>query len=263
MTADVSDKVAIVTGGSRGIGLAIAHELAAGGARVVLSSRKIEDLEEAASEINARRPGSAVAIAAHTGRQEDLDQLVRETLGRFGRIDILVNNAATNPHFGATLAADRGVWEKTIGVNLLGPIFLIRAVVEGWMSGHGGAIVNVASVGGLEPMPGLGVYNVTKAAVIHLTRQLAMELGPNGIRVNAVAPGVIRTRFAEALWQNEEISRQVVAFNPLHRIGQPEEVAGAVAFLASDSASYINGEVVTIDGGGSRFFAIGSGGQAG
>jgi len=247
---DLAGRVAMVTGASRGIGAAGAELLAVRGASVVLSSRKQEDLDEAAAAINSRTPGRAVPIAAHAGRPDDLARLVDQTLERFQKVDILVNNAATNPYFGAIVDTELGAWDKTFEVNVRGVFALTQLAVHKWMAAHGGAIVNVASVGGIRPAFGLGTYNVTKAAVIHLTRQLALELGPSGIRVNAVAPGVIQTRFASALWQNEEINRRVVDSNPLHRIGQPPEVAEAVVFLASDAASYINGETIVIDGGG-------------
>ena len=170
-------------------------------------------------------------------------------MSRHSRIDILVNNAATNPYFGPLLGADLGAWDKTFEVNLRGMFVLTKLVYEASMEKNGGAIVNVASIGGLRPGMGLGVYNITKAGVIMLTRQLAREVGDK-VRVNAVAPGVIKTRFAEALWGNEAILERVLASNPMGRIGVPDEVAGAVAFLVSDAASYINGEVLVIDGGG-------------
>jgi NAD(P)-dependent dehydrogenase (short-subunit alcohol dehydrogenase family) len=168
---------------------------------------------------------------------------------RFAHIDILVNNAATNPYFGPVLGAELSAWDKTFEVNLRGIFVLTKLVYEAWMETHGGTVVNVASIGGIRPGLGLGVYNITKAGVIMLTRQLAREVGGK-VRVNAVAPGLIKTRFAEALWGNEEILDRVLASNPMGRIGLPEEVASAVAFLASDAASYINGEVLVIDGGG-------------
>jgi NAD(P)-dependent dehydrogenase (short-subunit alcohol dehydrogenase family) len=168
---------------------------------------------------------------------------------RHAHIDILVNNAATNPYFGPVLGAELGAWDKTFEVNLRGLFILTKLVYEAWMETHGGSIVNVASIGGLRPGLGLGVYNVTKAGVIMLTRQLARELGGK-VRVNAVAPGLIKTRFAEALWSNEAILDRVLASNPMGRIGVPDEVAGVVAFLVSDAASYVNGEVIVIDGGG-------------
>jgi NAD(P)-dependent dehydrogenase (short-subunit alcohol dehydrogenase family) len=242
-------RVALVTGASRGIGSAIAEALAEQGARVVLSSRKQGDLDAEAERINARFPERTVAIAAHAGRAEDLQRLVDEVMARFQRIDILVNNAATNPYFGPVLGADLGAWDKTFEVNLRGIFLLTKLVYDASMERNGGAIVNVASVGGIRPGLGLGVYNITKAGVIMLTRQLARELGGK-VRVNAVAPGLVKTRFAEALWGNEAILERVLASNPMGRIGMPDEIAGAVAFLASDAASYINGEVLVIDGGG-------------
>jgi len=246
---DLSGRVALVTGASRGIGSAIADALAEHGAQVVLSSRKQSDLDKEAERINGLYPERATAIAAHAGRQEDLERLVAATMERFSRIDILVNNAATNPYFGPVLGAEVGAWDKTFEVNLRGVFLLTKLVHNAWMESHGGAIVNIASIGGLRPGLGLGVYNITKAGVIMLTRQLARELGGT-VRVNAVAPGLIKTRFAEALWGNQEILDRVLAQNPMGRIGVPEEVAAAVLFLASDAASYVNGEVLVVDGGG-------------
>ena len=246
---DLTGRVALVTGASRGIGSAIAESLAEQGAQVVLSSRKQADLDEEAARINATYPDRVWPVAAHAGRPEDLERLVKSVMERYAHIDILVNNAATNPYVGPVLGAGMAAWDKTFEVNLRGLFILTKLVYEAWMESHGGAIVNVASVGGLRPSPGLGVYNVTKAGVIMLTRQLARELGRN-VRVNAVAPGLIKTRFAEALWGNEAILERVLASNPMGRIGVPDEVASAVAFLVSDAASYINGEVIVIDGGG-------------
>jgi len=246
---DLSGRVALVTGASRGIGSAIAGVLAEHGATVVLSSRKQSDLEAEAERINAEHPEKAVAIAAHAGRPEDLERLVKEVIERFSRIDILVNNAATNPYMGPVLGADLAAWDKTFEVNVRGMFVLTKLVFEASMEERGGAIVNVASIGGLRPGIGLGVYNVTKAAVIMLTRQLAREIGGK-VRVNAVAPGLIKTRFAEALWGNEAILDRVLAQNPMGRIGTPDEVAAAVLFLVSDAASYVNGEVLVVDGGG-------------
>jgi NAD(P)-dependent dehydrogenase (short-subunit alcohol dehydrogenase family) len=245
----IDGRVALVTGASRGIGSATALALAEQGAQVVLSSRKQADLDIEAERINAKFPDKAVAVAAHAGKPEDLQRLVDEVMARFARIDILVNNAATNPYFGPVLGAEIGAWDKTFEVNLRGIFLLTKLVYEASMEKQGGAIVNVASVGGLRPGLGLGVYNVTKAGVIMLTRQLARELGGR-VRVNAVAPGLVKTRFAEALWGNEAILERVLASNPMGRIGLPDEIAGAVAFLVSDAASYINGEVLVIDGGG-------------
>jgi NAD(P)-dependent dehydrogenase (short-subunit alcohol dehydrogenase family) len=239
----------LITGASRGIGSAIATALVEQGAEVVLSSRKQADLDAEAARINALYPARATAVAAHAGRPEELEQLVKSVMESHGHIDILVNNAATNPYFGPVLAAELPAWDKTFEVNLRGVFVLTKLVYEAWMESHGGAIVNVASVGGIRPGIGLGVYNVSKAGVIMLTRQLARELGGN-VRVNAVAPGLIKTRFAEALWGNEAILDRVLASNPMGRIGLPDEVAGVVAFLVSDAASYVNGQAIVIDGGG-------------
>jgi NAD(P)-dependent dehydrogenase (short-subunit alcohol dehydrogenase family) len=246
---DLSGRVALVTGASRGIGSAIATALVEQGAQVVLSSRKQADLDAEVERINARFPERAVAIAAHAGKPEDLQRLVEEAMAKFSRIDILVNNAATNPYFGPVLGADAAVWDKTFEVNVRGMFLLTKLVYDASMEARGGVVVNVASVGGLKPGLGLGIYNISKAAVIMLTRQLAHELGGK-VRVNAVAPGLVKTRFAEALWGNEAILERILSNNPMGRIGTPDEVAGAVVFLASDAASYINGEVLVIDGGG-------------
>jgi len=246
---DLSGRVALVTGASRGIGSAIAEALAEYGAQVVLSSRKQSDLDSEAERINALYPERAIAIAAHAGRPEDLERLVRSVMEQFSRIDVLVNNAGTNPYMGPVLGAELSAWDKTFEVNVRGMFLLTKLVYEAWLESHGGSIVNVASTGGLKPGVGLGVYNITKAAVIMFTRQLARELGGT-VRVNAVAPGLIKTRFAEALWGNEEIRDRILSFNPMGRIGTPDEVASAVLFLASDAASYVNGEVLVVDGGG-------------
>ena len=246
---DLSGRVALVTGASRGIGSAIAGTLAEHGAQVVLSSRKQADLDAEAERINTQYAERATPIAAHAGRPEDLERLVQQVIERFSRIDILVNNAGTNPYFGPVMGAELAAWDKTFEVNLRGVFVLTRLVYQASMEAHGGAIVNISSIGGLRPGLGLGVYNVTKAGVIMLTRQLARELGGN-VRVNAVAPGLIKTRFAEALWGNEAILDRVLAQNPMGRIGVPNEVAAAVLFLASDAASYVNGEVLVVDGGG-------------
>jgi len=246
---DLSGRVALVTGASRGIGSAIALALVEHGASVVLSSRKQADLDAEAARINSQFPDRAVAIAAHADRQEDLERLVQATMDRFGRIDILINNAGTNPYVGPVLEAEPAAWDKTFEVNVRGIFLLTKLVYKAWMEEHGGSVVNVASVGGIRPGPGLGVYNITKAAVIFMTRQLGREIGGK-VRVNAIAPGLIKTRFAEALWGNEAILNRIVSANPMARIGTPDEIAGAVVFLVSDSASYVNGDVIVIDGGG-------------
>lgn len=245
----LTDRVAIVTGASRGLGLAIAEGLAEHGARVVLSSRRQADLDHEAQRLDQRFPDRFAAIAAHAGREADLRSLVERTLDRFGRIDVVVNNAGTNPYFGPLIDADLAVWDKTFEVNLRGYFILTQLVYRAWMEQHGGAVLNIASTGGLRPSVGLGVYDLTKAGVVMLTRQLARELGGR-VRVNCIAPGLFKTRFAQALWENEEILRRVMQSNPFGRIGDPSEIAGAAVFLVSDAASYVNGEVLVVDGGG-------------
>jgi NAD(P)-dependent dehydrogenase (short-subunit alcohol dehydrogenase family) len=247
----LNERVAIVTGASRGLGSAIAEGLAEQGAHVVLSSRKQDDLDREAERLNERFPNRAAAIAAHAGREADLRGLVERTMERFGRIDILVNNAGTNPYFGPLIDADLSVWDKTFEVNLRGYLILTQLVWRAWMAEHGGAVLNISSTGGLRPSVGLGVYDVTKAGVVMLTRQLARELGGR-VRVNCIAPGLFKTRFAEALWSNEAVLNRVMASNPLGRIGDPKEIAGVAAFLVSDAASYVNGQVLVVDGGGSE-----------
>lgn len=235
-------RTAIVTGASRGIGLAIATSLAAGGANVVLTSRHQEAADEAAASIGPQ----AVGFGAHAVDEDAARACVDFTLDRFGSIDILVNNAGTNPAFGPVLDQDHGRFAKTMDVNLWAPILWSSLVWKSWMEDHGGTIINTASVGGLMVGPDLGIYHMSKAAMIHLTKQLALELAP-GVRVNAVAPGVVRTRLAEALWKEHEDS--VVSVTPLGRIGEPRDVGDAVSFLASDRAAWITGETLVIDGG--------------
>ena len=246
---DLTGRIALVTGASRGIGSAIANALAEQGAEVVLSSRKQADLDAEAERINARFPGKAFSVAAHAGKPEDLERLVKTVMDRSGRIDILINNAGTNPDMGPLMDVELGAWDKTFEVNVRGILVLTQLVYRAWMREHGGSIVNIASTGGLRPGLGLGAYRISKAAVVFMTRQLAREIGGN-VRVNAVAPGLIKTRFAEALWANEEILQRILEPNPMGRIGTIEEVANAVLFLASDAASYVNGEVMVVDGGG-------------
>lgn len=242
-------KVAIVTGASRGIGEAIARAYAAAGARVVLTARKVEPLEAVVASIKDAG-GEAVATACHAGQPDQLRALVAGAVERFGRVDVLVNNAATNPYFGPLLGVDDGAYAKTFEVNLRGYFEAARLVANHLIErGAGGSIINVASVVGLGAGPLQGVYAMSKAAVISMTKTLAYELGGNNIRVNAIAPGLVKTRFASALVDNPDIVARVVAHTPLGRYAAPEEIGGAALFLASDAASFVTGHTLVVDGG--------------
>jgi NAD(P)-dependent dehydrogenase (short-subunit alcohol dehydrogenase family) len=243
VAVDLGGRTAIVTGASRGIGLAIAEALVEGGANVVLTSRKQEAADTAASSLGSER---AVGYGAHATDEEAAAACVAFAVQRFGAVDILVNNAGTNPAFGPVVDQDHGRFAKTMDVNLWAPVLWTQLAWRAWMAEHGGTVINTASVGGLVVGPNLGIYHVSKAALIHLTKQLALELAPK-VRVNAVAPGVVRTRLAEALWKEHEDA--VSSVTPLGRIGEPADVASAVAFLASDGASWITGETLVMDGG--------------
>ena len=245
---DLSGKVAIVTGASRGIGRSIAETYASAGATVVLASRKQDALDEAAEVIRSRG-GTAVGIQAHNGDKDALYDLVEKTHEQFGKLDILVNNAATNPHFGTVLEADDSYWRKTIDVNLMGNVWLSQAAAKAMQAGRGGKIINVASIAGLNPGRFQGIYSVTKAAVISLTKTLAMELGSDNIQVNAIAPGLVQTRFAQALWSNDDLRQQILANTPANRIGQPNDMAGISLFLASGASDFTTGAVFVVDGG--------------
>jgi NAD(P)-dependent dehydrogenase (short-subunit alcohol dehydrogenase family) len=248
MEISLAGKTALVTGASKGIGKAIARQFAQSGANVMLSSRKQDQLEAAAAEITASgATGETAVFAANAGDLEAAAACVGATVERFGGLDVLVNNAATNPYYGATLGIEPSQYDKTLEVNLRGPLFWCRYAWEAAFRDDPGVIVNIASVGGLRPEFGLGVYNVTKAALIHLTRQLANELGPT--RVVGVAPGLVETDFASVLVENfgESLAKSL----PTRRIGQPEDVANLVTFLASDAASWITGETYVVDGGAS------------
>lgn len=245
---DISGKVAIVTGASRGIGQSIAEEFAKAGAKVVISSRKQESLDAVADAIKADG-GDAIGIAAHNGTRDALFALVDKTVEHYGSVDIIVNNAATNPHFGTVLDAEDSFWQKTIEVNLMGNVWLSQAAVKVMRENGGGKIINISSVAGLNPGQFQGIYSATKAAVISLTKTLAMELGSDNIQVNAIAPGLVQTKFAKTLWDNEQLMKQVLAKTPAGRIGQPVEIAGLALFLASPASDFTTGSVFVADGG--------------
>ncbi len=241
-------EVALVTGASRGIGRAVVSALAERGARVALNARGAEALEAAAREL---RDGGAeaVAVPGHAARVEDVERLVDATLERFGRIDVLVNNAATNVAYGPFLEVSDEAIRKTFETNVFGPLALTRAVVERGMRDHGGTIVNVASVGALRTKPGMAAYGASKAALVHFTRSLARELAPLGIRANAIAPAVIRTSFAAALHDDDGVRERAETEAALGRIGEVDEVVGGVVYLASRASSYVTGHCLVVDGG--------------
>lgn len=248
MEVSVAGKVAVVTGSSRGIGFATALELARSGATgVVLTSRKRENVEAAKAEMVEQGVAEDLVLAldARADDESSARDAIARTLQTFGACDILVNNAGTNPAFGNLMDVDLGALDKTWAVNMRAPLLWARAAHGAWMAEHGGAIVNVASVGGLRPSPMMGAYDVSKAGLVFLTRQLAQELAPS-IRVNAVAPGIVRTRLAEFLLMDEDAAS---AMHPLGRVGEPEDVARLIVYLASDAASWITGATVPVDGG--------------
>ena len=245
MDLRLDGKVALVTGASRGIGLAIARRFAESGASVMLSSRSADALEAAARDLSGLGGGVAWHVA-HAGDPRQAAECVRATVERFGALDVLVNNAATNPYFGPVLGIDRAQATKTLEVNLLGPLAWCQAAYSAQLEERGGSIVNIASVGAFGPEPGIGWYNASKAALVHLTRQLAYEMAP-AVRVNAIAPGLVRTRFARALWEPDE--EAVASCIPMGRIGEPGDIAPAAVYLASDEASWVTGAVLTVDGG--------------
>jgi NAD(P)-dependent dehydrogenase (short-subunit alcohol dehydrogenase family) len=242
MDLRVDGKVALVTGGSRGIGRAIATALAESGAAVMISSRKAASLEVAA----AAMPGEVAWFAANAGSPADAAACVAATIERFGAIDILVNNAATNPYLGRLIDIDQARADKIVQVNQWAVLHWTQLAYRAWMVDHGGVVINLASIGGIGVEPAIAYYNVSKAAVIHLTKHLASELGP-GVRVNAIAPGLVRTDLARALWETH--GERIAARLPLRRLGEPGDIAAAAVFLASDAASWITGTTLVVDGG--------------
>ena len=242
MDLRLDGKTALVTGASKGIGFAIAKAMAESGAKVMLSSRKQEQLEKAAAEID----GEVDVFAANAGEPDQAEACVNATLERFGALDVLVNNAATNPYFGRAIDIDLSRYDKTFQVNVRGAFVWTQLAYRSWMQEHGGSVINIASVGGLKYGGLIGIYDTTKAALIHLTKHLAVELAPE-VRVNAIAPGLVKTDFAKALYQSGE--EAVAAMMPMKRLGVPDDIAPAAVYLASDTASWVTGHVLVLDGG--------------
>lgn len=240
-------KVAIVTGASRGIGLAIATTFARAGARLIITSRRAEHVEAAVKLLEAEGH-QVVGIPSHMGKPADAHEVAARAVEHFDTIDIVVNNAATSPIFGPLQQATDEAFEKIFSVNVKGPLELCRTAHSA-LAQNGGAIVNIASIGGITPEAGLGLYSASKAALISLTKVMAQEWGADGIRANVICPGLIKTRFSQALWQDEYISNQVLSHQPIRRIGVPEDISGLALFLASDAAAYCTGGVYMADGG--------------
>src|SRR5215831_4364242 len=248
MKSNIEGKVALVTGGGRGIGKAIARRLAEAGANVVIASRKLENLQRTADEF-ATLPGKTVPIACHVGRVAEIENLVRETEAQLGPVDILVNNSATNIGQGPALNVTDEALLKTMEVNVLSVVRLIRLTVPKMIERGGGVIINIASIAGLRPQPEGLVYSFTKAGLIMMTRVWAIEFGRHNIRVNAIAPGLIQTDFSEYFWKNPEYRKKLEATQPIPRIGQTDEVGGLALFLVSSEASFITGQIYAADGG--------------
>lgn len=247
---DLSGKVAVITGSSRGIGKAIAQRLAEHGAKVVISSRKPEPCAEVAAALNAAHgEGTAISIPANISSKEDLKHLVDETTRQFGRIDIVVCNAASNPYYGPMAGIEDDQFRKILENNVIANHWLINFAVPQMIERRDGAVIIVSSIGGLRGSPVIGAYNVSKAADFQLARNLAVEYGPHNVRVNCIAPGLIKTDFARALWENSETLKRITAGAPLRRIGEPDEIAGAAVFLASRAGSFMTGQALVIDGG--------------
>jgi NAD(P)-dependent dehydrogenase (short-subunit alcohol dehydrogenase family) len=247
-TISLQGKVALVTGGGRGIGKAIARRFAEAGAGVVIASRKLANLQATAEEL-AALPGQVVPIECHVGRLDQLENLVRETEARLGPVDILVNNSATNIGQGPALAVTDEMLDKMVEINVKAALRLVRLTVPRMIERKSGSVLNIASIAGLRPQPGGLLYSFTKAGLIMLTRSWAREFGPHGVRVNAIAPGLIQTDFSAYFWKDEQVRRHVETTQPIPRIGQPDEIGGAALYLASDEASFVTGQVFVLDGG--------------
>ncbi len=249
---DLSEKVAIITGSSKGIGRSIATELAAHGAKVVISSRKPEPCDAVAAEINAAcadGPGEAIAIPANIGEKEALQALVDQTREKWGKIDIAVCNAAVNPFYGSSMDIPDAAFDKIMSSNIKSNHWFCNMVIPEMVERKDGSIIIVSSAGGLRASTVIGAYAISKAADLQLVRNLSAEYGPDNVRVNAIAPGLIRTDFARALWENPKTLKSVTATTPLRRIGEPEELGGVAVFLASKAGTYVTGQALVVDGG--------------
>lgn len=244
----MSNHTALVTGGTRGIGLATATGLAKAGATVVVSSRKPDAVASVTKAIVAAG-GKAIGLPAHVGKMDDCRKLVADAVAQLGGVDIVVNNAAANPVYGPVENTDEGAWAKIMSVNLQGPFEICKAALPSMTARGGGAIVNLSSIGGVSPEQGLGIYSVSKAAIISLTQVMAREWGRHNVRANAICPGLIRTDFSSTLWKDETLVERYMKFQPIARIGEPEDVASMAVFLASPAASYCSGGVYMVDGG--------------
>jgi dehydrogenase/reductase SDR family member 4 len=245
---DLSGKVALVTGASKGIGRAIAELYATAGAKVVVSSRKQDAVDAVVSDIKGRG-GDALAVACNVGDASDIQKLIEATLATYGTMDILVNNAAANPSFGPVVETTESSFDKIISVNVKGPFELAKKVYPILKAKKNGSVINISSIGGLRPEAGLGIYSMSKAALISLTKVMAKEWGDDNIRVNVICPGLIKTKFSEALWSNEKIMHTMMKMLSIKRVGTPEEIAALALYLASDVSSYCTGSVFTADGG--------------
>ena len=246
---DLTGKVAVVTGSTKGIGKAIAERLAEHGAKVTISSRKGAVCDEVASAINAKHPGAAIAVPANISSKEDLQRLVDETRAAFGKVDILVCNAASNPYYGPMSGISDEAFRKVLDNNIISNNWLISMVAPAMAEQKDGAIVIVSSIGGLRGTPVIGAYAISKAADMQLARNLAQELSPSNIRVNCIAPGLVKTDFARALWDNPEGEARARSSTPLRRHGDPDDIAGAAVFLASKAGGWMTGQTIVIDGG--------------
>jgi NAD(P)-dependent dehydrogenase (short-subunit alcohol dehydrogenase family) len=247
---DLTGKVAIITGSSRGIGRAIAEAMADQGANVVVSSRKSEACEEVVQAIEAKHgTGRAIAVPANISSKEDLQNLVDQTRARLGRVDVLVCNAASNPYYGPMAGISDDQFRKILENNIVSNHWLIQMVAPEMIERKEGSIIIVSSIGGLKASPVLGAYNISKAADFQLARNLAAEFGPHQVRVNCIAPGLIRTDFARALWENPDTLKTVTRMTPMQRIGEPAEIAGAAVFLAGPASTFMTGQAIVIDGG--------------